>query len=121
MCCAPARFEQHRHVLTTLSAVRRTPIDENSRRSLQNVHADSSTGRHEGVGRRRRAGHCWGRDVDSELRSIGEDGDVNAVSIDLTTPGGPQTLVAEAEKFGGLDIVVNNLVCRLLLEKKKNT
>ena len=45
----------------------------------------------------------------SELRSLAEGGAVDAVSIDLATPGGPQALVAKAQKYGGLDIVVNNL------------
>ena len=49
------------------------------------------------------------RDVGSELRSLAEGGAVDAVSIDLATPGGPQALVAEAQKYGGLDVVVNNL------------
>ena len=49
------------------------------------------------------------RDVGSELRSLAEGGAVDAVSIDLATPGGPQALVAEAQKYGGLDIVVNNV------------
>src|SRR5215813_8922049 len=49
------------------------------------------------------------RDVGSELRSLLEGGAVDAMSIDLATPGGPQTLVAEARKYGGLDVVVNNL------------
>jgi NAD(P)-dependent dehydrogenase (short-subunit alcohol dehydrogenase family) len=48
------------------------------------------------------------RDVGPELRSAVEDAG-SALSIDLATPGGPQTLVAEAEKYGGLDVVVNNL------------
>jgi NAD(P)-dependent dehydrogenase (short-subunit alcohol dehydrogenase family) len=49
------------------------------------------------------------RDVGSELRSLAESGAVDAVSVDLATPGGPQTLVAAAQKYGGLDIVVNNV------------
>jgi NAD(P)-dependent dehydrogenase (short-subunit alcohol dehydrogenase family) len=49
------------------------------------------------------------RDVGSELRSLAEGGAVDAVSIDLATPGGPQALVAEAQKYGGLDVVVNNV------------
>ena len=49
------------------------------------------------------------RDVGSELRSLAEGGAVDAVSIDLATPDGPQALVAEAQKYGGLDVVVNNL------------
>ena len=49
------------------------------------------------------------RDVGSELRSLAEGGAVDAVSVDLATPSGPQALVAEAQKYGGLDIVVNNV------------
>ena len=49
------------------------------------------------------------RDVGSELRSLAEGGAVDAVSIDLATPDGPQALVAEAQKYGGLDVVVNNV------------
>ena len=49
------------------------------------------------------------RDIGSELRSLAEGGAVDAVSIDLATPGGPQALVAAAQKHGGLDIVVNNV------------
>ena len=49
------------------------------------------------------------RDVGGELRSLAQGGAVDAVSIDLATPGGPQALVAEAQKYGGLDVVVNNV------------
>ena len=49
------------------------------------------------------------RDVGSELRALADGGTVDAVSIDLATPEGPQALVAHADKYGGLDIVVNNL------------
>ncbi len=49
------------------------------------------------------------REVGSELRSLAEAGAVHAVSIDLATPGGPQALVAEARKHGGLDVVINNV------------
>jgi len=49
------------------------------------------------------------RDAGGELRSVIEAGAGDAVSIDLASPDGPQTLVAEAQKYGGLDIVVNNL------------
>jgi NAD(P)-dependent dehydrogenase (short-subunit alcohol dehydrogenase family) len=49
------------------------------------------------------------RQVGGELRSLAEGGALDAVAIDLATPGGPQALVAEAQKYGGLDIVVNNV------------
>ena len=49
------------------------------------------------------------RDVGSELRSLADGGAVDAVSIDLATANGPQALVAQAHKRGGLDIVVNNV------------
>ena len=39
------------------------------------------------------------RDVGGELRSLLESGAVDAVSIDLATPGGPQALVAEATEI----------------------
>jgi NAD(P)-dependent dehydrogenase (short-subunit alcohol dehydrogenase family) len=49
------------------------------------------------------------RDVGSDLRALAESGAIDAVSIDLATPEGPQALVAHADKYGGLDVVVNNL------------
>jgi len=49
------------------------------------------------------------RDVGGELQSLAEGGAVNAVSIDLATPDGPQALVAAAQQYGGLDVVVNNV------------
>ena len=49
------------------------------------------------------------RDVGSDLRSLAEGGALDAVSVDLATPDGPQALVAEAQKYGGLDVVVNNV------------
>ena len=49
------------------------------------------------------------RDVGGELRSLADGGAVDAVSIDLATPGGPQALVGEAQKYGGLDVLVNNV------------
>jgi NAD(P)-dependent dehydrogenase (short-subunit alcohol dehydrogenase family) len=49
------------------------------------------------------------RDVAGELGALGSREAVRAVSVDLSTPDGPQTLVAHAEEFGGLDILVNNV------------
>jgi NAD(P)-dependent dehydrogenase (short-subunit alcohol dehydrogenase family) len=49
------------------------------------------------------------RDVGGELRSLADGGAVDAVSIDLATPGGPQALVGEAQKYSGLDVLVNNV------------
>jgi len=46
------------------------------------------------------------RDVGGELGTLAS---VRAVSIDLSAPDGPQTLVGQAEEFGGLDILVNNV------------
>jgi len=49
------------------------------------------------------------RDVGGELGALASREAVRAVSIDLSAPDGPQTLVAHAEEFGGLDILVNNV------------
>ena len=49
------------------------------------------------------------RDVGGELRSLAGGGGVDAVSIDLARPDGPQGLVAAAQKYGGLDVVINNV------------
>src|SRR5262249_43833277 len=49
------------------------------------------------------------RDVGGELGAVASSEAVRAVSIDLSTPDGPQALVAHAEEFGGLDILVNNV------------
>jgi NAD(P)-dependent dehydrogenase (short-subunit alcohol dehydrogenase family) len=51
------------------------------------------------------------RDVGGELGAMASSsGDaVRAVSVDLSAADGPQTLVAHAEEFGGLDILVNNV------------
>ena len=49
------------------------------------------------------------RDVGGELGTLASREAVRAVSIDLSAPGGPQALVAHAEEFGGLDILVNNV------------
>src|SRR5262249_55042192 len=50
------------------------------------------------------------RDVGGELGALASHGAVRAVPVDLSTPDGPQTLVGHAEEFGGLDILVNNVV-----------
>jgi len=49
------------------------------------------------------------RNIGGELESLANGGAVDAVSIDLATPGGPEALIARAQKFGGLHIVVNNV------------
>ncbi len=49
------------------------------------------------------------RDIGGELGALASREAVRAVSIDLSAPGGPQALVAHAEEFGGLDILVNNV------------
>src|SRR5262245_27901725 len=49
------------------------------------------------------------RDVGGELGALASREAVRAVSIDLSAPDGPQALVAHAEEFGGLDILVNNV------------
>jgi NAD(P)-dependent dehydrogenase (short-subunit alcohol dehydrogenase family) len=49
------------------------------------------------------------RTIGPDLQSLTEHGAVDAVAIDLATASGPQTLVDHAAKYGGLDIVVNNV------------
>jgi len=49
------------------------------------------------------------RDVAGELGALASREAVRAVSIDLSAPDGPQTLVGHAEEFGRLDILVNNV------------
>ena len=49
------------------------------------------------------------RDVGGELGALAARDAIRAVSVDLSTPGGPQALVAHAEELGGLDILVNNV------------
>jgi NAD(P)-dependent dehydrogenase (short-subunit alcohol dehydrogenase family) len=49
------------------------------------------------------------RTITDELRELEAGGLVHAVSIDLSTADGPARLVGEAARFGGLDIVVNNV------------
>jgi NAD(P)-dependent dehydrogenase (short-subunit alcohol dehydrogenase family) len=49
------------------------------------------------------------RDAGGELGALASRESVHAVSVDLSTPDGPAALVAHAEEFGGLDILVNNV------------
>ena len=49
------------------------------------------------------------RDVGGELGALASRDAVRAVSIDLSVPDGPLALVAHAEEYGGLDILVNNV------------
>jgi len=49
------------------------------------------------------------RDVGGELAALASRDSVRAVSLDLSKPDAPQSLVAHAEEFGGLDILVNNV------------
>jgi NAD(P)-dependent dehydrogenase (short-subunit alcohol dehydrogenase family) len=49
------------------------------------------------------------RTVTDELRELESSGSLLAVSVDLSTPDGPASLVAQSAHFGGLDIVVNNV------------
>jgi NAD(P)-dependent dehydrogenase (short-subunit alcohol dehydrogenase family) len=49
------------------------------------------------------------RTITDELVALSDTGQVMAVPVDLSTVTGPAELVARAEHFGGLDIVVNNV------------
>jgi NAD(P)-dependent dehydrogenase (short-subunit alcohol dehydrogenase family) len=49
------------------------------------------------------------RHVDGELAVLAEQGSVVPVAVDLSRPDAPQQLVERAAKFGGLDILVNNV------------
>jgi len=49
------------------------------------------------------------RDVGGEVAALASRDSVRAVSLDLSKPDAPQSLVAHAEEFGGLDILVNNV------------
>ena len=50
------------------------------------------------------------RDISEELTTLAANSQVHPVSVDLTEPGGPGRLVAEAiSAYGGLDILVNNV------------
>ena len=49
------------------------------------------------------------RTITDGLVALADTGQVMAVAVDLSTSDGPAELVARAEHFGGLDIVVNNV------------
>jgi NAD(P)-dependent dehydrogenase (short-subunit alcohol dehydrogenase family) len=49
------------------------------------------------------------RTVSPELAELVDGGRVTAVTVDLTTAGGPAELVARAEALGGVDVLVNNV------------
>ncbi len=50
------------------------------------------------------------RRASTDLASLGSPDSLATVDVDLSTPGGPAELVATAtERFGGLDILVNNM------------
>jgi NAD(P)-dependent dehydrogenase (short-subunit alcohol dehydrogenase family) len=49
------------------------------------------------------------RTVDGELAALAEGGTVLPVAVDLSNPAGPESLVARAREYGGLDILVNNI------------
>jgi NAD(P)-dependent dehydrogenase (short-subunit alcohol dehydrogenase family) len=49
------------------------------------------------------------RDVGGELGTLSQRGVVHAVSVDLSTPDGPRALVAQADDYGGVDVLVNNV------------
>ena len=49
------------------------------------------------------------RDIGGELAALADGGAVHALAVDLSTPDGPQKLVARTDEYGGLDILVNNV------------
>jgi len=49
------------------------------------------------------------RSGSSELDELAKTGALRSVLVDLSTPSGPAELVAHADEFGGLDILVNNV------------
>ena len=49
------------------------------------------------------------RDIGGELAGLGKSGAVHPLAVDLSTPDGPQKLVALTAEYGGLDILVNNV------------
>ena len=49
------------------------------------------------------------RSGSAELDELAKTGSLRSVLVDLSTPTGPAELVAHAEEFGGLDILVNNV------------
>jgi NAD(P)-dependent dehydrogenase (short-subunit alcohol dehydrogenase family) len=49
------------------------------------------------------------RSGSAELDELAKAGSLHSYLVDLSTPDGPAELVAHAEEFGGLDILVNNV------------
>jgi NAD(P)-dependent dehydrogenase (short-subunit alcohol dehydrogenase family) len=49
------------------------------------------------------------RSVGDDLAELTATGSVRAIAVDLSTADGPAALVASAEEFGRLDILVNNV------------
>jgi NAD(P)-dependent dehydrogenase (short-subunit alcohol dehydrogenase family) len=49
------------------------------------------------------------RDIGGELGALAESGMVHPLAVDLSTPDGPQKLVARTGEYGALDILVNNV------------
>jgi NAD(P)-dependent dehydrogenase (short-subunit alcohol dehydrogenase family) len=49
------------------------------------------------------------RSARGELAALAGTGSVIPVDVDLSTPGGAETLVARTSDYGGLDILVNNV------------
>ena len=49
------------------------------------------------------------RGIGGELAALAKGGAVQAVAVDLSTPDGPEALVARTAEHAGLDILVNNV------------
>jgi NAD(P)-dependent dehydrogenase (short-subunit alcohol dehydrogenase family) len=49
------------------------------------------------------------RDIGGELAGLAEGGAVRSLAVDLSTPEGPEKLLALTAEYGGLDILVNNV------------
>ena len=49
------------------------------------------------------------RDIGGDLAELARNGAVHSLAVDLSTPDGPQKLVALTDEYGGLDILVNNV------------
>ena len=49
------------------------------------------------------------RDISGELAGLARSNAVHPLAVDLSTPDGPQKLVALTAEYGGLDILVNNV------------
>jgi NAD(P)-dependent dehydrogenase (short-subunit alcohol dehydrogenase family) len=49
------------------------------------------------------------RDIGGELAELATSGAVHPLAVDLSTPDGPQKLVALTAEYGGLDILVNSV------------